>query len=215
MIKINLLRPEGKEVKETLPPDEEEVRFKEKKVKERKGLDLTKLVIPLAIVLVAFLFLTQRTAFNRERSRLEEARAEKQRLAYVSVKLQQLQQQKAIYEKKINLIESQKLLQGIPVQIMDELSKGLPEWVWLTEATYDKRVVRIKGKALSNNLIADYISNLEESDLFTEVNLLSSTQKRVKNDNILEFSMNARHAPLISPAAPRPAAKTPPKGGKK
>lgn len=215
MIKINLLRPEGKEVKETLPAEEEEVKFKEKKVKERKGLDLTKLVIPLAIVLVAFLFLTQRTAFNREKSRLEEARAEKKRLAYVSVKLQQLQQQKAIYEKKINLIERQKLRQGVPVQIMDELSKGLPEWVWLTEATYDKRVVRIKGKALSNNLIADYISNLEESDLFTEVNLLSSTQKRVKSDNILEFSMNARHAPLMGPAAPRPAAKTPPKGGKK
>lgn len=215
MIKINLLRPESKEVKETLPPGEEEVRFREKKVKERKGLDVTKLVIPLAIVLVAFLFITQRTAFNRERSRLEEARAEKQRLAYVSVKLQQLQQQKAIYEKKINLIERQKLRQGIPVQIMDELSKGLPEWVWLTEATYDKTVVRIKGKALSNNLIADYISNLEESDLFTEVNLLSSTQKRVKSDSILEFSMNARHAPLMRPAAPGPAAKTPPKGGKK
>jgi Tfp pilus assembly protein PilN len=215
MIKINLLRPESKEVKEAAPPGEEEVKFKEKKVKERKGLDVTKLVIPLAIVLVAFLFLSQRTAFNRERSRLEQARAEKKRLDYVSVKLKQLQQQKAIYQKKINLIERQKLRQGIPVKIMDELSKGLPEWVWLTEATYDKRVVRIKGKALSNNLIADYISNLEGSDLFTEVNLLSSTQKRVKSDNILEFSMNARHAPLFRPAAARPAAKTPPKGGKK
>jgi Tfp pilus assembly protein PilN len=215
MIKINLLRPESKEVKETAPLGEEEVKFKEKKVKERKGLDITKLVIPLAILLVAFLFLTQRTTFNKERSRLEQARAEKKRLDYVSVKLKQLQQQKAIYQKKINLIERQKLRQGIPVQIMDGLSKGLPEWVWLTEATYDKRVIRIKGKALSNNLIADYISNLEGSDLFTEVNLLASTQKRIKSDNILEFSMNARHAPLMRPAAQRPAAKTPPKGGKK
>jgi type IV pilus assembly protein PilN len=215
MIKINLLRPEGKELKETTPPAEEEVKFKEKKVKERKGLDITKLVIPLAIVLVALLFFTQRTAFNRERSLLEEARAEKKKLDYVSVKLKQLQQQKAIYEKKINLIERQKLRQGISVRIMDELSKNLPEWVWLTEATYDKTIVRIKGKALSNNLIADYISSLEESDLFVEVNLLSSTQKRIKNDDILEFSMNARHAPLIVAPPPGPAAKTPPKGGKK
>jgi type IV pilus assembly protein PilN len=210
MIKINLLKPESKEVKETIPPGEEEVEFKEKKVKERAGIDITKLVIPLAIVLVAFLFFTQRTGFNRERSRLAEARAEKKRLDYVSIKLKQLQQQKAIYEKKINLIQRQKRRQGIPVIIMDELSQSLPEWVWLTEVTYDKTVARIKGKALSNNLIADYISNLEGSNFFIEVNLLSSTQKRIKSDNILEFSMNARHAPLI-----RPAAKTPPKGGKK
>jgi len=215
MIKINLLRPESKDAKETAPLAEEEVKFKEKKVKERTGIDITKLVIPLAVLLVAFLFLTQSTSFNRERSRLEEARAEKKRLDYVSIKLKQLQQQKAIYQKKINLIERQKLRQGIPVRIMDELSGRLPDWVWLTEATYDKRVVRIKGKALSNNLIADYISNLENSDLFTEVNLLSSTQKRIKNDNILEFSMNAIHAPLMRPAPPGPAVKTPPKGGKK
>lgn len=215
MIKINLLRPERKDLKETAPPDEEEIRFKEKKIKERKGLDLTKLMIPLAILIIALLFFSQRTAFNKERSRLEEAKAEKQRLAFVSTQLKKLKQQKSIYEKKINLIESQKLRQGIPVRIMDELSSSLPDWVWLTEATYDKRVVRIKGKALSNNLIADYISNLENSDIFTEVNLLSSTQKRVKNDNILEFSMNARHAPLMGIAPPSQAAKTPPKGGKK
>jgi len=215
MIKINLLRPESKDVKETMPPAEEEVRFKEKKVKEKKGIDITKLVIPLAILLVAFLFLSQRTSFNRERSRLEEARAEKKRLDYVSAKLRQLQQQKAIYEKKINLIERQKLRQGIPVKIMDELSTSLPDWVWLTEATYEKTLVRLKGKALSNNLIADYISNLETSGLFIEVNLLSSTQKRVGSDDILEFSMNARHAPLLGAAPSGPAATTPPKGGKR
>lgn len=215
MIKINLLRPESKDLKETPPAAEEEVKFKEKKVKERKGLDLTKLMIPLAILIIALLFFSQRTAFNKEKSRLEEAKAERQRLAYVTAKLKQLEEQKAIYEKKINLIESQKLRQGIPVRIMDELSKSLPDWVWLTEVTYDKQVVRIKGKALSNNLIADYISNLEGSGLYSEVNLLSSTQKRIKSDNILEFSMNARHLPLMGASPQRPAAKTPPKGGKK
>jgi len=50
----------------------------------------------------------------------------------------------------------------------------------------------IKGKSLSNNLIADFISNLEENQYFKNVDLISSTLRETKNNKYLEFSMNAR-----------------------
>ncbi len=43
------------------------------------------------------------------------------------------------------------------------MSRRLPDWVWLTEIIFDDKGIQIKGKALSNNLIADYISSLENS----------------------------------------------------
>lgn len=74
---------------------------------------------------------------------------------------------------------------------MDELSKNLPDWVWLTEVDFKDYNLLIKGKSLSNNLIADYISNLEESQYFNNVDLISSTLREIRNNKYLEFSMNA------------------------
>jgi len=82
---------------------------------------------------------------------------------------------------------------------MDELSKHIPYYVWLSEATYDEQKVHIKGKALSNNLIADYIYSLETSPYFVNVNLLSSTQKTSRDNQYLEFALNASY--VVQPAA--------------
>jgi len=213
MLKVNLLRPSKKETKETAPLPEEEIRVKE--VKERKPLNLTKLIVPFAVLLVAVLFYTQRTAVNRERGLLNDAREQKKKLDYVFIKLQERELKKALYEKKINLIRRLKLRQGAPVMIMDELCKQLPDWVWLTEVSLNKERVQIKGKALSNNLIADYIYNLENSPSFNNVNLVASTQKRIRNDQVLEFSMNAGFA-LPQQTMPKGVAVgTTPKGGNK
>jgi len=161
------------------------------------------------------LFYTQRTAVNRERGLLNDAREQKKKLDYVFIKLQERELKKALYEKKINLIRRLKLRQGAPVMIMDELCKQLPDWVWLTEVSLNKERVQIKGKALSNNLIADYIYNLENSPSFNNVNLVASTQKRIRNDQVLEFSMNAGFA-LPQQTMPKGVAVgTTPKGGNK
>ncbi|MFW6160032.1 MAG: PilN domain-containing protein, partial [Acidobacteriota bacterium] len=49
------------------------------------------------------------------------------------------------------------------------------------------------GRALSNNLIADYIFNLEESPYFQNIELISSTQRRERNDQFLEFALTLNY----------------------
>jgi len=185
MIRINLLKPEKRELFKAAPLPTEEV-------KEKKKIEPTKLVILLFIVIIGALFLTQKSALNKEKNLLRNAQEEQNRLKHVSSKLKELEQQKLLYERKINLISELKANQELPVRIMDDLSRRLPDWVWLTEATYDKQNIQIKGKAFSNSLIADYIYNLENSPYFSDVNLVASIQKRIKNDQIMEFSMTAK-----------------------
>jgi len=188
MIRINLLKPEKKEIKRA--PDAAAPQFKEKKSQSLFGL-----IFLLLIVVVIAGYLWQRKTFNEEQDLLEKAQVEKRELQDVLVKLDQLEQQKTILERKMNLINQLKARQGIAVTIMDELSKQIPDWVWLTEVSYNGQSVTLKGKAFSNNLIADYIYNLEKSPYFSGVNLVSSTQRRVKNNEYLEFSMNANYVP--------------------
>jgi Tfp pilus assembly protein PilN len=109
-------------------------------------------------------------------------------------------------EKKIGLINLLKAQREIAVRTMDEMSKGLPEWVWLNEVSYENQLLRIKGRAISNTLIAEYIANLEKSDILGQVNLIEITQRTQRNEQFLEFILTAAYG--SGPPPPPPPAST-------
>jgi len=200
MIRINLLKPETKEIRET--PAEG---FPDFKTKKRHGVG--NLIFLLLIIALAGFYFYQKKAMDQERQLLSQAQEEKSKLQYVSAKLTELQKQKESYDKKIALINLLKSQRDLAVRIMDELSRLLPEWVWLNDVTFGTKSVQIRGNALSNNLVADYISSLENSPYFEGVNLISSTQRTQGNDQYLEFSLTTGVVNPKQMTAPPPPAK--------
>lgn len=204
MLRINLLKPETKDFKEAaVTPGAPEVTIK-------KSPNLGSLIFLLLVVgLGAFAYLQQR-AFDRENELLTTAKLEKEKLQYVTAKLDQQKKLKASLERKINLINDLRSQQDLAARIMDQLSRSLPDWVWLSEVTYDAKGLQIKGKALSNNLIADYMTSLENSPVFMNVSLISSTQKKAQRNEYLDFSLSAllkkkaEPAPATAAASPEP-----------
>ena len=186
MIRINLLKPEKKELREipSVPAP---------KARKERRFQLSYFIILVLIAAVAVLFIMQRSAINKERNLLQVAQQEKEQLQYVLEKLEKFEQQKRTLERKINLITNLKAQQTVAVRIMDELSKNIPDWVWLTETKYEEQTIEINGRALSNSLIADYIYNLENSPYLKNVNLISSTQKTEQNSQFLEFTLTAQY----------------------
>ncbi len=196
MIRINLLKPEKKDVKVALKAPE--ATFKEKNATQLYGL-----FILLAIAAIAALFFFQKNKISEEQNLLATAQQEKKSLQQVSEKLQKLETQRDTLQNKIRVIDNLKSRQGNAVIIMDELSSNIPDWVWLTETSFSENKIRIKGKAMSNNLLADYIRNLKESPYLTNIGLISSTLRNVKNSEYLEFSLTAELAPRnITPLQP-------------
>jgi len=185
MIRVNLLKPEKKDIREEstgLAPE----------IKEKKRTPFASLLIIVAIAAVAALYFLQDKAIKTEQDLLTVAQEEKKQLEYVLAALDKLEQQKSTLERKINLINQLKARQEIAVRTMDELSKNIPGWVWLTETTYDAQEITIKGRALSNNLIADYVYNLENSPHLSNVKIVSINQKSTQSNNpYLEFSLTA------------------------
>lgn len=206
MIRINLLKPGQKDFKEA-PSSGPMVEFKEKKSHALFG------VIPLlAILAIAALFFFQKSEINKEQDLLSKAQEEKRSLQYVVAKLDELQQQRELLQRKIDLIVRLQAEQPSAVIILDELSEKLPDWVWLTEASYDGAQVNLKGRTVNNNLLADYIRSLEESPHFSDVNLIQTIQRRVRDDEFNEFSLSALFLP---PAAPQSTAAPATEGGQK
>lgn len=210
MIRINLLKPETRDIKEpTAQPGTPEF-------KPKKKANLGNLVFLALIVGLGAFYYLQKKAFDRENALLAAAQQEKQQLSYVTAKLEELKLQKASLERKITLINDLKAQQDLPVKIMDELSRSLPDWVWLTEMTYNAKGIQIKGKALSNNLIAEYITNLENSPDLMNINLVSSTQRKAQKNEYYEFSLNGQieGRQQITPST-APGAKAKPAGRKR
>jgi type IV pilus assembly protein PilN len=187
MIRINLLKPEKKEIREEpfgLAPE----------IKEKRRTPIASLLILLAIGAVAALYFLQDKAIKTEKDLLNVAQEEKKQFQYVLAAVDKLKEQKSILQRKINLINQLKARQEIAVRTMDELSKNIPGWVWLTETSYEAQEITIKGRALSNNLIADYVYNLENSPHLSNVKIESINQRTQESSSpYLEFSLTATY----------------------
>lgn len=212
MIRINLLKPETKDVREQVvsPGVPEEG--------GRKSPNIGNLIYVLLVIGLGSFYFIQKKGFSRENALLAQAQQEKSQLQFVEAKLEEQRKAREALDRKITLIESLNAQRDLAPRLMDELSRRLPEWVWLNEVIYDDKGIQIKGRALSNNLIADYIASLEASAQLMNVNLNSSTQRTVQGDQYLEFSLRAviekKPEPAAAPTA-EPESKPADEKGKK
>lgn len=197
MIRVNLLKTDaaGGEKKAVVPEAEG------KEVKKKKGPN-TNLLILGAIVILGGLALIQKRALDRERVLLRAATDEQGTLAPVISKLDEVEQRKVQLELKVGLIQSLRQQQSLPVRVLESLSSCLPDWVWLTEVTYRSRSVDIKGRAISNVQISDFMDALQKTGLFEAINLGNSQQQVIGTDAVVNFSLTALLPPTeLAPAA--------------
>jgi Tfp pilus assembly protein PilN len=199
MIRINLLKEE---------PTGPVIAEKEEVIKEKKPFPMSSL-IGLFIVAAFALGFLQFNAIKKEKALLNEVQEEKEKLKDVLVKLERVQEQQDLIIRKIDLINQLKSQQGIAVSILDELSKPIPYWVWLTEVSFSKQQIQVRGRATDNNLIADYIYSLETSPYFSNVDLKSSNRRQARGNEYFDFALSARYV-AIQP--PQPVTKVGQKG---
>lgn len=96
------------------------------------------------------------------------ANEEVARLKSIIDEVKGYEDKKASLESKIQLINDLKTNQKGPVRLMDEISKALPDLVWLTELTVSGQQVNLKGRTLSPNAVATYLENIKKSPFFAE-----------------------------------------------
>jgi type IV pilus assembly protein PilN len=96
------------------------------------------------------------------------AQEEVARLKSIIEEVKGYEDKKASLEAKIQLINNLKTNQKGPVRLMDEISRALPDLVWLSNLTVEGDQVSLKGQTLSPNAVATYLENLKKSAFFAE-----------------------------------------------
>jgi hypothetical protein len=78
----------------------------------------------------------------------------------------EFQAKKTLLENKVNLIKKLKAEQKGPVHMLDEISKALPDFVWLTGMDEQRGNTRVTGQSNSLAAVADFIQGLQRSGWF-------------------------------------------------
>jgi len=135
----------------------------------------------------------------------QKAQAEVDRLKSIIDEVNGYEKKKANLEAKINLINDLKRNQHGPVRLMDEVSKALPDLVWLNEMNLTGQTIGIRGKAMTPNAVANFIENLKKSPYFAEPKFEALNQE----GNIYNFGLSVTFT-YVTPteSATKPAAAT-------
>ena len=84
---------------------------------------------------------------------------------------------------KMDGITTVKLKRREPVQLLDTMTRVIvPQRMWFTTFDADNTTVRIKGIALDQKTVADFMTRLEECGLFSGVNL--ATLKHIQMEGL-------------------------------
>jgi type IV pilus assembly protein PilN len=117
------------------------------------------------IVVMGLTLLSRRSQLEEE---IVKARLEADRLKSIIEEVKEYEDKKASLEAKIQLINALKTNQKGPVRLMDEISKALPDLVWLTVLDVTGNQITMRGRTLSPNAVATYLENLKKSPFFAE-----------------------------------------------
>ena len=131
-------------------------------------------VLLAAIMLLALAFIGwQWISLQRENTYWEgenrKADAELVRLEEVRRKGDDYKKQKDLLERKVNLITELKRKQAVPVHILDQVSRNLPDFLWLDSMSGNGDRLSIRGKATNYNAVANFYNNLAASPWFANV----------------------------------------------
>ena len=140
-----------------------------------------------ALVLCAALWWYESTKLKKLDADIASAEQRQRELQAIKVQVDALEAKRRTFQQKVDLIERLKAAQSEPVHLLDEISKNLPDFVWLTNLDQVGPVVRLTGQSTGLTSVADFISALQRSGWFPLVDLVSSTE----NSNIVSFVVQA------------------------
>jgi type IV pilus assembly protein PilN len=198
MIKINL-------VAETPTAAAKKRKRPEFSLGAKQGDVLLIIVLGISLVVIGTRWLLLSNTRDNLRAVQAAKKAERDELKPFIDKVEELEKKRDRLRHKIAVINKLKENQRGPVRIMDEVSRSLPDLVWLTQLNLKGTRLELRGVAMDENAVANYISNLDGSPFFQEPSL--KDMARAHGDTFT-FTLNCNFTyapPEIKTAAQRGA----------
>jgi len=169
------------------------------------------LILVGTALFVGWWFWSLRQQSARLDADLVQAEVESRQVRSVLEQVRKFESRKALLQTRVSLIEELRKGQQAPVHLLDEISKSLPERLWLNDLTQTGADFTMSGMTDSHTAVSDFVANLEGTKWFRKpVEIVDSqVQSDVKTGDLIKFQVKAQFvdpsAPPPPPAAAKPA----------
>ena len=143
----------------------------------------------LGILIAGAYWLWNKRELSQKQEVAEQRESEARKLEAIIKEVDDYQRRKDSLQKRIDLINQLKQNQKGPVRIMDQISKDLPDLVWLDKMTVTSGAITITGRGLNENAIANFVENIKKDPYFEEP-ALNSMIKVNDSPKVYTFDMN-------------------------
>jgi type IV pilus assembly protein PilN len=132
--------------------------------------------------------------------------AEIQRFEPQLKQVDEFKKTKTEIEQKLGVIDSLHEARSGPVHVLDELATHTPDRIWVNKVTIKAGKLTLEGMSLDNELVALFLTALEESPYFKSVELVETQAKDKNGFKLNQFEVSAL---MTSPGAEARAATAP------
>jgi type IV pilus assembly protein PilN len=158
MIRINLLGVERKQVRSKVPTFD-------------VGQQLTvacSLILVAGLLGIGYWYWSLKEASARVDRDIAAANAEATRLRSLLTEVQQFEGRRAQLTQRVQLIEQLRGGQSVPVQLLDHVSRSLPDMLWLTSMVQNGAELTIQGRSTTLVALSDFVGNLGTNPLLVK-----------------------------------------------
>jgi len=181
MIKVNLLPFRAARKKENI----------------RRQVSIFFLLIIFVALCMYYYNISLNNKLNDYNVKIENIKNEVAKYNKITKEIADIENRLDVLNKKTGVIKNLELNRKEPVRLLDTMtSMVIPKQMWFTNLEAKEEVVTIKGFALDNKTVADFMTRIEESKLFDSVNLMTLKQQNYnKTINLKGFVISCNKIP--------------------
>ncbi|HYC77030.1 MAG TPA: PilN domain-containing protein [Planctomycetota bacterium] len=152
-------------------------------------------------LIIAWLFLGARSEKARVSEEIEVAVEDSTRYAKLIAASAKLQARRDTIAQKLSIIQQIDAVRYVWPHVMDEVSRALPEYTWLTrvgqlDTGADRIAIEIRGQTGNNFALTRFLTDLEQSPFLRNVTLQNMDQARIREDSdqlVYDFIIEANY----------------------
>lgn len=181
MIKINLLP----------------VRAAKKKETAIQQITIFCISVALVALVIVSLYGLKLGQISSAKNDISSANAKITELKMKIGKLEELKKFKEQVKKKLDVLTQLRKNKTGPAQRLATLSNITPDKLWLTAYAETNDSVKLAGIAYTEDLIAQFMRNIQASNDYTGVELIVSEQKEISGTKLKSFEISCKLKPSV------------------
>jgi len=174
-----------------------------KKENVRRQVTIALLLVFFVILVMAFYQIKLNNSINELTEKNENIKLELLKVEQKAKKVDKIKNALKKLRKKIEIIKDLEIKRRLAVNLLDQMTQMVVSEVpadeaenkdnkpvkrlWFTSLRSAGKTITIKGIALDNKTVADFMTRLDMSKSFKNVNLKTLKQKRIKKLNLKSF----------------------------